>query len=154
MIHHTNFYPSLEVFKLNLVKIFKKKLVKAPSQSLVKIKICCETKKIVKVWSKFKNSFLSSEIKNSCSMIENKKYVTYVKFKIHPPFKIKFADSRKMIDDDIINTIERINILIKLHIYLARLRLAGMDMEMNKYMRMYNGNWKELKIMYQNVDCQ
>ena len=51
MSHHTNFYPSLEVFKLNLVKIFKKKLVKAPSQSLVKIKICCETKKIVKVWS-------------------------------------------------------------------------------------------------------
>ena len=58
---------------------------------------------------------------------------------------------KKMTDDEIIDTINRINILIKLRIYLMRLRLAGFDMELNKYMRMYNGNKKELVIMYQNV---
>ena len=59
--------------------------------------------------------------------------------------------SINMIDDEIRDTIDRINLLIHLHIYLARVRLAGLDMKINAYMRMYNGNKKELLVLYQNL---
>ena len=56
----------------------------------------------------------------------------------------------KMVEDDIINIIHRINLLINYNLALAKYRLAVMSMNINKYMRMYNGN-RRLKIFYQNV---
>ena len=55
--------------------------------------------------------------------------------------------------DEIAELIQRINELlddIELHLAYQRIRLAGIRMEINKYMRMYNGN-KRIKIYYQNV---
>ena len=66
---------------------------------------------------------------------------------------IKISDKSKfkaMTDEELINLIERINLLLELQLTCLRLRLNALSMEINKYMRMYNGN-KILKIMYQNV---
>ena len=53
--------------------------------------------------------------------------------------------------DEMAELIQRINDLlddIELHLAYQRIRLAGIRMEINKYMRMYNGN-KRIKIYYQ-----
>ena len=55
------------------------------------------------------------------------------------------------IDYQILRTIKRINCLLELNIFLARLRLAGINLDINKYMKIYNGNKKNLKICYQNI---
>ena len=55
------------------------------------------------------------------------------------------------LDQEIIDTIMRINKLMDLNIYLASLRLAGIIIDINKFMKLYNGNRNKLKIIYQNV---
>ena len=67
---------------------------------------------------------------------------------LHKINQTTFAD--KMKEDDIYDLIDRINALIELNIALARARLATMTLEVNKYMKMYNGN-RQLKILYQNI---
>ena len=113
----------------NLVKTF---LVKYINYVYIKLKLMQKLK--------FKTKF----------MLENKK------FSFPEYIKIKFTIMKrkrtiKDVDDDIMRTLERINILLSLKIYLMRMKLALLDMMINKYMKMYNGNIKELKIMYQNI---
>ena len=67
-----------------------------------------------------------------------------------PSFADKNLISCKMIDDDILNLIRRIIDLIQINIDIARQRLASMDLDLNKYMKMYNGN-RRIKILYQNI---
>ena len=64
-----------------------------------------------------------------------------------------FADKwieAKMVDDDIQKMLDRLNALIEFNIAIARFRLAMMSLEVNKFMKMTNGNCR-LKIYYQNI---
>ena len=76
--------------------------------------------------------------------------IMHHKIKIH--HKI-FADKwieAKMVDDDIEKMLDRLNALIEFNIAIARFRLAMMSLEVNKFMKMTNGN-RKLKIYYQNI---
>ena len=65
---------------------------------------------------------------------------------LHKINQTTFAD--KMKEDDIYDLIDRINALIELNIALARARLATMTLEVNKYMKMYNGNRQLLSLIH------
>ena len=88
------------------------------------------------------SQFLCSEDKFILIVCKNKKPLLITKN------FTSFTD--KMYNDDIIELLHRINDLVQLNINLARIRLAAMAMELNKYMRMVNGN-RRIKVLYQNV---
>ena len=81
----------------------------------------------------------------------NSKHSLQIKLKIKIKMSRKRTIKQREIDDKISMTLDSINKLLLLNIILARLRLNGIIMDLNKYMRMYNGNKKNLKIMYQNI---
>ena len=63
------------------------------------------------------------------------------------------ADLVKMdpVDEEILKTIKRVNVLLELNILAVRLRLVGMLQGLNKSMKTSNGNRKNLRVLYQNI---
>ena len=58
---------------------------------------------------------------------------------------------KKSIDLEIADAMIKLNALLDLNIFLATLRLAGINMDLNTFMRMYNGNKRHLRVLYQNI---